>query len=107
MKKGDKTLSSAMRLKKKKAAPKKRSHHADGGSKAGYRKEQKRDQAPPADKKDRAARNRAHAKVNPPKGREVHHKDGNPRNNSKKNLSTVSVKFNRSESNRRRAKKRR
>jgi hypothetical protein len=48
----------------------------------------------PIQKKKRAARNKAHKLMNPPKGKEVHHKDGNPLNNSPKNRSVVSKLFN-------------
>ena len=46
--------------------------------------------------KDRAARNAARKKKGLKKGdsRQVDHKDGNPRNNSKKNLRVVSKKKN-------------
>ena len=40
------------------------------------------------------------------KGKDVHHKDGNPRNNSKKNLSVRSVSSNRSQNARPRKRKR-
>ena len=33
--------------------------------------------------------------LNPPKGMEVHHKNGNPRDNRRKNLAVVSKKLNR------------
>ena len=51
--------------------------------------------AKPEEKKRRAGRNAANRKVNPPKGKDVHHKDGNPRNNSKSNLRVESKKTNR------------
>ena len=41
-------------------------------------------------KLDRAARNKARKMLNPPKGMEVHHKNGNPRDNRRKNLAVVS-----------------
>jgi len=89
-----KTLAKAMRLK------------TDGrGRKRNYKAEYTRDHKPKKDKKDRASRNKAHAKLNPPKGKEVHHKDGNPQNNSKGNIATVSRSYNRADGNRRRKKK--
>jgi hypothetical protein len=59
-------------------------------------------QASPKQKKARAARNRArrlmiqkHGKA-ALKGKDVDHKDGNPNNNSRKNLQITSVRYNRS-----------
>ena len=92
---------------------KKRSHHAGKGSKAGYKKEYKRDHKPSKDKKDRSSRNGARKKL---KGwyesrgktlassKDVDHKDGNPRNNSSGNLRAESAGTNRSRENRKRAK---
>jgi hypothetical protein len=44
------------------------------GRRRDYKKEYNRDHASEAAKKDRACRNKAHARHNPPKGREVDHK---------------------------------
>ena len=88
-----KILARAMRLKR------------DGrGRKRNYKKEYKRDHKPKKDKKDRASRNVAHARLNPQKGSEVHHKDGNPQHNSPGNIATVSRSYNRADGNRRRRK---
>ena len=51
-----------------------------------YKAEYKKFQSSPSQIKDRAARNAANSKKKCPKGSEVHHKDGNPRNNSPSNL---------------------
>jgi hypothetical protein len=56
----------------------------------------------PEQKKRRAGRNRARRimtmlkRVSKGDGKDVHHKDGNPKNNSKKNLRVESKKTNRS-----------
>ncbi len=63
--------------------------------KRNYRQEYDRYQGKPAQKKRRAARNRANRLVGK-KGSDVHHKDGNPLNNSRKNLAVTSKKSNRS-----------
>jgi len=59
-----------------------------------YKKEYERDHKPKKDKLDRAARNAAHRKKERnggvPKGKVVHHKDGNPRNNKRSNLKVIS-----------------
>ena len=53
-------------------------------------------------KKDRAARNKVRraalraGRVKKGDGKDIHHKDGNPRNSSAKNLAVVSKKYNRS-----------
>lgn len=65
-------------------------------------KAQKKYNAKPAQKKRRAARNAARrklmkkGKVSKGDGKDVHHKDGNPRNNSSSNLSVSSKAKNRS-----------
>ena len=51
-----------------------------------YKAEYKKFQSSTKSKKDRAARNAANRKKKCPPGKEVHHKDGNPRNNSLSNL---------------------
>tara|TARA_R110002074_G_scaffold216227_1_gene386080 strand:- start:711 stop:950 length:240 start_codon:yes stop_codon:yes gene_type:complete len=60
-----------------------------------YKKEYARTHGTPKGKLDRAGRNKARKIVKPPKGMEVHHKNGNPRDNRKKNLSAISKKLNR------------
>jgi hypothetical protein len=66
-----------------------------------YRKEYDSYHGTPEQKQNRASRNAArrdaiakHGKVKL-KGKEVDHKDGNPKNNSKKNLQIISRKANR------------
>tara|TARA_Y100000401_G_scaffold33651_1_gene25024 strand:- start:581 stop:865 length:285 start_codon:yes stop_codon:yes gene_type:complete len=49
-------------------------------------------------KKDRAARNNANRNKKCPDGKEIHHKDGNPRNNAASNLVCRSIKSNRGKS---------
>ena len=60
-----------------------------------YRQEYDRYHARPAQKKRRAARNKANS-IAGKSGMDVHHKDGNPMNNSRKNLAVTSKKANRS-----------
>ena len=66
-----------------------------------YKYEYKRDQASAKSKKDRASRNKARRnalaqnRVRKGDGKEVHHKGGNPRNNSPKNLKVISRSSNR------------
>jgi len=60
-----------------------------------YRKEYDNYQGKPAQKKRRAARNKAN-RLKGKNGMDVHHKDGNPLNNSRKNLAVTSKKTNRS-----------
>ena len=62
-----------------------------------YRLEYDRYHSKPKQKKDRAARNAAR-RASGVKGKDVHHKDGNPRNNKKSNLSVVSKASNRNQS---------
>ena len=62
-----------------------------------YRLEYDRYHSKPKQKKDRAARNSARRKIGV-KGKDVHHKDGNPRNNKSSNLSVVSKSSNRNKS---------
>jgi len=76
------------------------------GRKRRYKAEYKRDHSSKKDKQDRSSRNTARARLNPPKGKEVHHKDGNPQNNNPGNLGVVSRSYNRAEGNRRRRKRR-
>ena len=79
-----------------------------------YPKEYKRDHSSSKDKKDRASRNAARAKVvdyyqkqgkSVPKGKDVDHKDGNPSNNSSGNIRLMDRKKNRGRSNKDRHKK--
>jgi hypothetical protein len=67
-----------------------------------YKKEYREYHSKPEQKKRRAGRNRARRimsmlkRVKKGDGKDVHHKDGNPKNNSKKNLRVESKKTNRS-----------
>ena len=67
-----------------------------------YKKEYNSYHAKPEQKKNRAARNKARTllsstgRVRKGDGRDVDHRDGNPRNNSKSNLSVMSKRRNRS-----------
>jgi len=60
-----------------------------------YKKEYVRTQGTAKGKLDRAGRNKARKMLKPPKGTEVHHKNGNPRDNRPKNLAVISKKVNR------------
>ncbi len=67
-----------------------------------YKREYEQYHSKPDQKKRRAGRNRARRimsmlkRVKKGDGKDVHHKDGNPTNNSKKNLRVESKKTNRS-----------
>jgi|TARA_R100000458_G_C8260835_1_gene236358 hypothetical protein len=67
-----------------------------------YKAEYENYHSKPEQKKRRAGRNRARRimtmlkRVSKGDGKDVHHKDGNPKNNSKKNLRVESKKTNRS-----------
>tara|TARA_R110001632_G_scaffold31742_1_gene82570 strand:+ start:1302 stop:1520 length:219 start_codon:yes stop_codon:yes gene_type:complete len=67
-----------------------------------YKKEYNSYHAKPEQKKNRASRNKARTllsssgRVSKGDGRDVDHRDGNPRNNSKSNLSVISKGRNRS-----------
>ena len=67
-----------------------------------YKKEYARDHASKKAKVERASRNKARrtltksGRVQKGDGKDVDHKDGNPRNNSKKNLRVLSKSKNRS-----------
>jgi len=67
-----------------------------------YKAEYKKYQSKPDQKKKRASRNSARAKlmkggaVRKGDGKDVHHKDGNPRNNKRSNLAVTTKKANRS-----------
>ena len=56
-----------------------------------YKKEYENYHKRPEQKLRRAARNAARRSVDAPKGKDVHHKDNNPMNNDKKNLSNHSI----------------
>ena len=73
-----------------------------------YKKEYKKFQSSTKAKKDRAARNKVNRKKKCGPGKEVHHKDGNPRNSSSSNCVCVSVSANRGrrEASRRKGSKR-
>jgi hypothetical protein len=66
-----------------------------------YKKEYRDYHSKPTQKKNRASRGRARSimkKIRGAKaikGKDIDHKDGNPRNNSRKNLRVRSVKLNR------------
>ena len=67
-----------------------------------YKKEYREYHSKPEQKKRRAGRNAARrimkmvGRVKKGDGKDVHHKDGNPRNNSRKNLKVESASKNRS-----------
>jgi hypothetical protein len=66
-----------------------------------YRKEYDGYHSSSKQKKNRASRNAARKKIGKRmmgslKGKDIHHKDGNPRNNDSSNLSVTSRKYNRS-----------
>ena len=63
--------------------------------KRNYKKEYARTHGTTKGKLDRAGRNKARKIVKPAKGMEVHHKNGNPRDNRSKNLTVISQKRNR------------
>lgn len=66
-----------------------------------YKEEYKRYQSSTSSKKDRASRNKirrrllASGRVKKGDGKDIDHKDGNPRNNSSNNIRVVSKKLNR------------
>ena len=65
-----------------------------------YKKEYENYHSKPEQKKRRAGRNHARRQLKATKGivgKDVHHKDGNPMNNDKSNLSIVTQKYNRTE----------
>jgi hypothetical protein len=65
-----------------------------------YKKEYDNYHSKPEQRKKRSSRNKARRKLTKAgvsvAGKDVHHKDGNPRNNSRKNLTTTSKSRNRS-----------
>ena len=66
-----------------------------------FKKEYRTFHAKPAQKKRRAARNKARrqltkaGRVRKGDGKDIHHKDGNPRNNKRSNLQVMSKSRNR------------
>jgi len=60
-----------------------------------YKKEYLDHQSSRKSKLDRAGRNRVNRKKKCPDGKEIHHKDGNPRNSSPSNCVCISVSKNR------------
>ena len=68
-----------------------------------YKKEYKATHGTKKGKLDRAGRNKANRLKKPGKGKEVHHKNGNPRDNRPSNLSVRSRKANRKEQPKRKA----
>lgn len=65
-------------------------------AKRNYAKEYANYHSKPAQRKNRSSRTMASRKLKCPKGKEVGHKDGNPRNNARSNLKCQTVKSNRS-----------
>ena len=70
--------------------------------KRNYKQEYANYHSKPKQKKNRAGRNLARRRaeksgqVKKGDGKDIHHRDGNPRNNSRKNLAIRSKKYNRS-----------
>ena len=60
-----------------------------------YKKEYKATHGTKKCKLDRAARNKANRMKKPGRGKEGHHKNGNPRDNRPSNLAVISKKANR------------
>jgi len=89
-------------LGKLKKALKKRQAKAKGGSARNYKLEHENYQSKPEQLKNNAARKRARyamekaGKAHKGDGKDVHHKDGNPKNNKMSNLTLVSKLKNRS-----------
>ena len=59
-------------------------------------KRQRKYNSKPEQVKNRSNRNKARRKLKGCKGKDVHHRDGNPRNNKRSNLVCMSKKKNRS-----------
>ncbi len=59
-------------------------------------KRQRKYNSKPEQVKNRSNRNKARRKLKGCKGKDVHHRDGNPRNNKRSNLTCMSKKKNRS-----------
>jgi len=72
-------------------------YHHPKMSMRNYKKEYNNYHSKPEQKLRRAARNAARRSVKAPSDKDVHHKDGNPMNNDKSNLSVVSKNYNRKE----------
>ena len=76
--------------------------HSKSKKKRDYKREYARDHASKKAKVERASRNKARrsltksGRVQKGDGKDVDHRDGNPRNNSKKNLRVISKSKNRS-----------
>ena len=60
-----------------------------------YRREYDTYHASPVQKKRRASRNAANNRLKPPRGKEVHHINGNARDNSPGNLAVIPKRSNR------------
>jgi len=60
-----------------------------------YKREYVSTQGTTKGKLDRAGRNKARKMLKPKKGMEVHHKNGNPRDNRRSNLKVITKKRNR------------
>ncbi len=60
-----------------------------------YKEEYKKFHSSRKSKLDRAARNKVNRKKKCPAGKEIHHKDGNPRNSSPSNCVCMSISKNR------------
>lgn len=91
--------------------PKKKRKPYNKSTGRNYKRDYKKFQSSKKSKKDRAARNTARrrmeksGRVKKGDGKDVAHKDNNPRNNSKKNLKVQSKKKNRNVSKVRKRKK--
>ncbi len=70
--------------------------------KRNYRREYDQYHGKPKQRAERSSRNKAARKKKCPKGKEVHHKDGNPKNNKSSNLKCMAKKKNRRIQKRRR-----
>tara|TARA_R100000808_G_scaffold18387_1_gene40294 strand:+ start:1352 stop:1654 length:303 start_codon:yes stop_codon:yes gene_type:complete len=64
------------------------------GDNRDYKGEYERYHGKPEQIAKRQSRNKAHAKKDPPSGKHVHHKNGNPLDNSDDNLEVVSAEEN-------------
>ena len=64
-------------------------------AKRNYKKEYRDHQSSTKSKKDRAARNKVNRKKKCAPGKEIHHKDGNPRNSSPSNCICIAKSKNR------------
>ncbi len=81
--------------------PNRKKYNKNSDTPRDYKSDYKKFQSSPEAIKDRASRNKARrqaekeGRVRKGDGRDVDHSDGNPRNNSKKNLKVVSKSYNR------------